>query len=160
MGLAQGCQVRGWVVLWAAATRCLLASNLFCTINFHRSYPCCSGPAAHLAQASEKFFSWGTIAPGISNGESEIRFTKLEFQRPQAVASAFARDEGFTGLIQAVVFEVNDRDLIGYPSAQGMRFCCTKELVSKTKCHQDRLIVQVSKSLKNVCFLTDVSALF
>ena len=48
-----------------------------------------------------------------------------------------------TGLIQAVIFEVNDRDLIGYPTPTGYRYCCTKELVSKTKCFQDRLIYQV-----------------
>jgi hypothetical protein len=47
------------------------------------------------------------------------------------------------GLIQAVVFEVNDRDLIGYPTPTGYRYCCTKELVPKTKCFQDRLIYQV-----------------
>ena len=47
------------------------------------------------------------------------------------------------GLIQAVIFEVNDRDLIGYPTPSGYRYCCTKELVPKTKCFQDRLIYQV-----------------
>ena len=47
------------------------------------------------------------------------------------------------GLIQAVIFEVNDRDLIGYPTPAGYRYCCTKELVPKTKCFQDRLIYQV-----------------
>lgn len=50
------------------------------------------------------------------------------------------------GLIQAVIFEVNDRDLIGYPTPTGYRYCCTKELVPKTKCFQDRLIYQVSIS--------------
>ena len=43
---------------------------------------------------------------------------------------------------QAVIFEVGDRDLIGHATAAGTRYCCTKELVSKTKCHQDRLIYQ------------------
>ena len=51
------------------------------------------------------------------------------------------------GLIQAVIFEVNDRDLIGYPTPTGYRYCCTKELVPKTKCFQDRLIYQVCLAL-------------
>lgn len=33
-----------------------------------------------------------------------------------------------TGLVQAVVFEVNDRNRIGYQTADGVtrRYCCTK----------------------------------
>ena len=46
--------------------------------------------------------------------------------------------------MQAVLFEVKDRHMVGYASPSGYRYCCTKELVSKTKCHQDRLILQVS----------------
>ena len=45
--------------------------------------------------------------------------------------------------VQAVVFEVKDRHMVGYASPNKYRYCCTKELVSKTKCHQDRLILQV-----------------
>ncbi|KAK9909695.1 hypothetical protein WJX75_006282 [Coccomyxa subellipsoidea] len=93
-------------------------------------------------EALEKWGNWGQIAPGVSNGQSEIKFTKLEFARPEPVAAQFDPDEGFTGLIQAVIFEVNDRDLIGYPTPTGYRYCCTKELVPKTKCFQDRLIYQ------------------
>ena len=64
---------------------------------------------------------------------------------------------GCAGLIQAVIFEVNDRDLIGYPTPTGYRYCCTKELVPKTKCFQDRLIYQacsppVNLSDSYVCF--------
>lgn len=51
-------------------------------------------------QALEKWGNWGEIAPGISNGQSEIKFTQLEFARSQAVASQFEPDEGYTGLIQ------------------------------------------------------------
>lgn len=91
-------------------------------------------------QAIEKWGTWGQIAPGVDNGQSEIKLTKLEFARPPAVADQYDADEGFTGLVQAVIFEVGDRDLIGHPTPSGYRYCCTKELVSKTKCHQDRLI--------------------
>ena len=57
------------------------------------------------------------------------------------------------GLIQAVIFEVNDRDLIGYPTPTGYRYCCTKELVPKTKCFQDRLIYQVCLFDANACLV-------
>ncbi|KAK9785184.1 hypothetical protein WJX73_002774 [Symbiochloris irregularis] len=100
------------------------------------------GLYASTKEALEKWGNWGEIAPGISNGQSEIKFTQLEFARSQAIASQFEPDEGYTGLIQAVIFEVQDRNLIGYPTPYGYRYCCTKDIVPKTKCHQDRLIVQ------------------
>ena len=94
-------------------------------------------------QALNKWGSWGYVAPGINNGQSEVDLHKLEFHRSASAAQAFEPDEQYTGLIQAVLFEVNDRDKIGYPTPQGYRYCCTKELVSKTACHIDRLIVKV-----------------
>lgn len=48
-------------------------------------------------QALEKWGNWGQIAPGVSNGQSEIKFTKLEFARPEPVAAQFDPDEGSTG---------------------------------------------------------------
>ncbi len=101
-------------------------------------------------QALEKWGNWGQIAPGVANGQSEIKFTKLEFARPESLANQFEPDEGFTGLIQAVIFEVNDRNRIGYPTSQGYRYCCTKELVPKTKCSLERLIYHVSNSMLEI----------
>ncbi|KAK9818476.1 hypothetical protein WJX74_008461 [Apatococcus lobatus] len=98
------------------------------------------GLYASTKEALEKWGNWGQIAPGVANGQSEIKFTKLEFARPESLANQFEPDEGFTGLIQAVIFEVNDRNRIGYPTSQGYRYCCTKELVPKTKCSLERLI--------------------
>lgn len=94
-------------------------------------------------QAVEQWSNWGLVAPGVANGQSDIKFTKLEFGRPLDIAQQFEPDEGYTGLIQMVIFEVNDRGLIGYPTKDGHRYCCTKDLVSKTKCNLERLIVQV-----------------
>ncbi len=53
----------------------------------------------YIFQALEKWGNWGQIAPGVSNGQSEIKFTKLEFARPEPVAAQFDPDEGFTGII-------------------------------------------------------------
>lgn len=94
-------------------------------------------------QARKNWADFGQVAPGVSNGQSEIRIDKLEFHRPRNVASQYGPDEGWTGLIQAVIFEVNDRDKIGYSAPDGYRYCCTKELVPKTKCHLNRLIYKV-----------------
>jgi hypothetical protein len=51
-------------------------------------------------QAIEKWGTWGQIAPGVDNGQSEIKLTKLQFSRPAAVAAQYQPDEGFTGLVQ------------------------------------------------------------
>ena len=98
---------------------------------------------ARLLQALRKWADFGQVAPGVANGQSEIRLDKLEFHRPAEVANEYGQDESWTGLIQAVIFEVNDRDKIGYSSPEGYYYCCVKELRSKTKCHLDRLIYKV-----------------
>ena len=98
---------------------------------------------ADSKQARKNWADFGQVAPGVSNGQSEVRIDKLEFHRPRSVASQYGPDEGWTGLIQAVIFEVNDRDKIGYSAPDGYRYCCTKELVPKTKCHLNRLIYKV-----------------
>jgi hypothetical protein len=50
---------------------------------------------------------WGTVAKGINNGKSYIRFSKVQFFRPEAVAAEYSSTDGDTGLVQAVVFDVN-----------------------------------------------------
>ena len=47
-----------------------------------------------------------------------------------------------------MLFEVKDRGLVGYQAPDGYKYCCTKDLVSKTKCHVDRLIYQASAALQ------------
>lgn len=109
-----------------------------------------------VSQALEKWADFGQVTPGIANGQSEIKLDRLEFHRPDSVANQYGPDEGWTGLIQAVLFEVNDRDKIGHPTAQGYRYCCVKELVPKTKCHLDRLIYKVcTASCTSSCTCTE-----
>ena len=52
------------------------------------------------SQAIQKWGTWGQVAPGVRNGQSEIKLSKLEFSRPAAIAEQFEADEGFTGLVQ------------------------------------------------------------
>ena len=70
--------------------------NAFALNTMSPSADCCA-----RVQALEKWGNWGEIAPGVSNGQSEIKFTQLEFARPASVAAQFEPDEGYTGLIQA-----------------------------------------------------------
>ena len=100
------------------------------------------------------------MTPGVANGQSEIKLDRLEFHRPDSVANQYGPDEGWTGLIQAVLFEVNDRDKIGYPTAQGYRYCCVKELVPKTKCHLDRLIYQVCSLFHTFLLYATLASIF
>lgn len=73
---------------------------------------------------------------------SPCRFEDLTFRRPDDEAAAAAMS-GPTGLIEALVFEVGDRNQIGYLSSSGMRaFCCTPELVERTGCQAGRIIIR------------------
>ena len=51
-------------------------------------------------QAMEKWGYVDKIGPGVANGQSEIKFTQLEFTRPADIANQYEPNEGFTGLIQ------------------------------------------------------------
>ena len=54
--------------------------------------------------------------------------------------------DGDTGLVEVLVFEVQDRELIGHVMDDGSRrFCCTADLASKIRCKKDRLIVKVRR---------------
>lgn len=57
-----------------------------------------------------------------------------------------------------MVFEVNDRNRIGYQTADGItrRYCCTKELVEKTRCFPGRLIVQPKPGNEDWPWQTDI----
>mmetsp|Transcript_1135 Transcript_1135/g.2014 ORF Transcript_1135/g.2014 Transcript_1135/m.2014 type:complete len:521 (-) Transcript_1135:1470-3032(-) len=107
---------------------------------------------------SEAVDEWGTVAKGINNGKSYIRFSKVQFFRPPSIAAEYGSTDGDTGLVQAVVFEVHDRDRIGYTTADGMtrRYCCTKELVAKTRCYPGRLIVQPHAGNEDWPWQTDI----
>ena len=95
---------------------------------------------------------WGVVAPaGLANGKSYIRFNKVAFRRSlDAVADAAtaAEEEEENGgnesnkggseensLVQAVVFEVNDRDRVGFVTEDGgRRYCCDEELAKTSGC--------------------------
>ncbi|KAJ9559757.1 hypothetical protein OSB04_004917 [Centaurea solstitialis] len=74
-----------------------------------------------------------------SNGDAYIRFDKIEFRRPQE-ASNFS-----TGLIYAILFEVDDRETIGGSAYGGQRaICCTSDLAKLGACKEGEVIHRLS----------------
>lgn len=78
-----------------------------------------------------------------ANGDSYIRFEKIIFRRPKEFSN-FS-----TGLVQAIVFEVDDRETVGGSAYGGQRaVCCTPDLAKLGVCTQGEIIHR--PSTKNV----------
>ncbi|KAF8406831.1 hypothetical protein HHK36_005952 [Tetracentron sinense] len=68
-------------------------------------------------------------------GDSYIRFEKITFRRPKEAA------QSSSGLVQAIVFEVEDRETIGGSAYGGQRaVCCTQDLAKLGVCAQGEII--------------------
>ncbi|KAK9099564.1 hypothetical protein Syun_026609 [Stephania yunnanensis] len=81
---------------------------------------------------------------GLGSGDSFIRFEKVAFRRPKEAA------QSASGLIQAIVFEVEDRDLIGGSAYGGQRaVCCTPDLAKQGFCVEGEVIKFPSKKNPN-----------
>ncbi|KAG5619345.1 hypothetical protein H5410_019169 [Solanum commersonii] len=76
-----------------------------------------------------------------SNTDSFIRFEKIVFRRPKELSN-FSSDP-----IHAIVFEVDDRELIGGSAYGGQRaICCTADLAKLGVCTQGQIIHRPSAS--------------
>ncbi|KAI3965385.1 hypothetical protein MKX01_042866 [Papaver californicum] len=74
------------------------------------------------------------------NADSYIRFEKITFRRQGEEAKSSSR------LIKAIVFEVEDRELIGGSAYGGQRdVCCTSDLAKLGVCKEGDVIVRKSK---------------
>ena len=112
---------------------------------------------------------WGVKRPaGLANGKSYIRFNKVAFRRSLEDVSEEEEEEeeentttnnnnnnnddennNYSGLVQAVVFEVNDRDLVGYVTEDGgRRYCCDEALAKTSGCSPGRVIVRPKKEMQ------------
>ncbi|KVI05861.1 Transmembrane receptor, eukaryota, partial [Cynara cardunculus var. scolymus] len=77
-----------------------------------------------------------------ANGDAYIRIERIIFRRPQVVSN-FS-----TGLIYAVLFDVDDRETIGGSAYGGQRaICCTADLAKLGACKEGEVIHR--QSLKN-----------
>ncbi|GJP36064.1 hypothetical protein CLOM_g20597 [Closterium sp. NIES-68] len=138
---------------WALATVLLLASPWVAESAVHRYkgerfFPASDaflfrgGREGLFMSTPYAIANWQTVAKGVSNGKAYIRFDHLEFHRPEEEAQRAPRT-GKTGLIEALLFDVEDRDRIGYATSEKTRsFCCTPELVQRTGCNPGHVIVR------------------
>eukprot|EP00897_Mesotaenium_endlicherianum_P005253 jgi/Mesen1/4756/ME000242S03931 len=95
-----------------------------------------------FASTPEAKAHWMTVGKGVANGKSYIKFKQLKFQRPEEEASRHGYSSTQTGLVQALMFEVGDRDRVGYITPSGLRyFCCSQELVQRLSCKLGEVIV-------------------
>ncbi|KAI3938871.1 hypothetical protein MKW92_012494 [Papaver armeniacum] len=88
------------------------------------------------------YSSSSAITANVSekNGDSYIRFEKITFRRRVEEAKSSSR------LIQAIVFEVEDRNLIGGSAYGGQRdVCCTSDLAKLGVCKEGDVIIRKSK---------------
>ncbi|KAK9266057.1 hypothetical protein L1049_021462 [Liquidambar formosana] len=74
-----------------------------------------------------------------TSGISYIRFEKITFRRPKEAT------QSRLGLVQAIVFEVEDRETIGGSAYGGQRaVCCTPDLAKLDVCKQGEVIYRPS----------------
>lgn len=140
---------------WCIATFLALAAIAACDAAVHPyageyfephadAYVFRAGREGLFAQVDEghETDAWNTAAPGVSNGESYVRFDRVRFHRPASVASRFDAGGAETGLVEAVLFELNDHDRVGFVDPAGYtRYCCAEDLVESTGCVPGRVIV-------------------
>ncbi|KAJ3677122.1 hypothetical protein LUZ60_002846 [Juncus effusus] len=83
-----------------------------------------------------------------SNGESFIRFDKINFKRPEKSLDSTKQTDSLK--VQAIIFEVEDRESIGGSAYGGQRaICCTADLAKLGACTQGNLIFRPSTQNPN-----------
>ncbi|CAI6011774.1 unnamed protein product [Closterium sp. NIES-65] len=86
-----------------------------------------------------------TVVPSVTVDDARRVFNESRElgQGLVCVAIKVSPIAGQTGRIEALLFEVKDRDRIGYASASNIRaFCCSPELVQRTGCNPGHIIVR------------------
>eukprot|EP00892_Ulva_mutabilis_P006518 jgi/Ulvmu1/4238/UM191_0011.1 len=78
---------------------------------------------------------------GTVDGKAFIKLGGVSFRRSEQASKLHGADEGFTGLVEAVVFEKSQENSIGYMTDDGWRYCCSEEWAKRTKCHVNHLFV-------------------
>eukprot|EP00252_Welwitschia_mirabilis_P010641 TRINITY_DN24036_c0_g1_i1.p1 TRINITY_DN24036_c0_g1~~TRINITY_DN24036_c0_g1_i1.p1 ORF type:complete len:526 (-),score=83.12 TRINITY_DN24036_c0_g1_i1:628-2205(-) len=82
-----------------------------------------------------------------SKANSFIKFESITFKRTKKSASRHQEMEAITGVIEALVFEMKDRDKIGGSFSLGSTvLCCTSSLAKVEGCNQGEIIVHKSEN--------------
>ncbi|CAN1297531.1 Transmembrane protein 87A [Linum perenne] len=77
-------------------------------------------------------------------GKSFIRFESVLFRRPKESAERKNEMQQKTGLVEALIVRVNDRDKIGGLYLNTTAICCTPELASNGSCKVGEVIIRSS----------------
>nr|XP_043612929.1 transmembrane protein 87B-like isoform X3 [Erigeron canadensis] len=76
------------------------------------------------------------------NGKSFIRFESITFRRPKEVAAKQNEMQQSTGLVEAIIVEVKNRDKIGGAYLNSNAICCTPVLASDGSCKVGEVIIR------------------
>ncbi|KAL2457349.1 Lung seven transmembrane receptor family protein [Forsythia ovata] len=97
------------------------------------------GNAFVLHGGSEGIYSSAPSRNESSSGDSFIRLEKIIFRRPEELSNVSS------GPIHAILFEVDDREMIGGSAYGGQRaVCCTADLAKLGFCKQGQIICRPS----------------
>ncbi|KAJ3682916.1 hypothetical protein LUZ60_013143 [Juncus effusus] len=106
-------------------------------------------PNGAFAPRSNSFFfhggSEGLYAAEVTNSSdrnSFIRFESVTFKRTKESAAIHHDMQQNTGLVEAIILEIKDRDKIGGAYFNSDLICCTKELHESQKCKVGEVIIR------------------
>ncbi|KHN25082.1 Transmembrane protein 87B [Glycine soja] len=94
-------------------------------------------PFTHRSDAF--FFHGGSEA---LFAKSFIRFETVTFARPRESASVHGRMQSNTGLVEAIILEVRDRNRIGGSYLKSDLICCDPKLAKDRNCNLGEVIIQ------------------
>ncbi|KAI3817870.1 hypothetical protein L1987_11670 [Smallanthus sonchifolius] len=75
-------------------------------------------------------------------GKSFVRFESIIFRRPKEVAAKQNEMQQSTGVVEAIIVEVKNRDKIGGAYLNSNAICCTPELASDGSCKVGEVIIR------------------
>ncbi|PPD72304.1 hypothetical protein GOBAR_DD30794 [Gossypium barbadense] len=75
------------------------------------------------------------------NGKSFIRFKSITFRRPKESAEKKNEMQQKTGLVEAIIVEVKDREKIGGSYLHSAAICCTPDLSKEGSCNVGEVII-------------------
>ncbi|KAG0453404.1 hypothetical protein HPP92_024708 [Vanilla planifolia] len=76
-----------------------------------------------------------------SDRKSSIRFDSVTFRRTKESASIHHKMQSSTGLVEAIIFEIQDRDQIGGAFLNSEDICCTPQLNKEKSCKLGEVII-------------------
>uniref|UniRef100_A0A1D1YJZ7 Transmembrane protein 87A n=1 Tax=Anthurium amnicola TaxID=1678845 RepID=A0A1D1YJZ7_9ARAE len=79
-----------------------------------------------------------------ADGKSSIKFESVIFRRPKESASNHHAMQQKTGLVEAIIVEIRDRDKIGGSYLNSDVICCTPDLYEQKLCKVGEVIIRPS----------------